>query len=234
MSLNMSNVISIKKNLIQIKQHIANLAEKYGRNPHEIQLLAASKGQSVEKIVIAFDEGQRLFGENYLQEALLKMQLLAVKPIEWHFIGTIQANKTRKIAKNFSWVHSVSNAKIAKRLHDQRNAHLQPLNICIEVNISNEPHKSGAAPQEVLSLCQYCLHLPRLRVRGLMAIPAPQKNFEDMRAQFHKVAELANQLRAEKIPLDTLSMGMSEDFEAAIAEGATIVRIGTAIFGPRK
>lgn len=197
-------------------------------------MLAVSKGQSIEKIREAYDAGQQLFGENYLQEALIKMTALSDVHIEWHFIGPIQSNKTRKIAEHFSWVHSVDNLKTAQRLNDQRPAHLPPLNICLEVNISHEISKSGIAPPQTKSLATTCLSLPRLRLRGLMAIPAPQIDFQQQRAAFHLLAELFHALRGDGIPLDTLSMGMSDDFEAAIAEGSTIIRLGTAVFGRRE
>lgn len=230
----------VKANLKKIQTLIAEYENKYQRKPGSVQLLGASKGQSVEKMRAAWQAGLHRFGENYLQEALEKIAAFAqdnddqsLPPLEWHFIGPLQSNKTRKIAENFAWVQSVSNEKIAKRLNDQRPQSLPPLNICIEVNTSNEPSKSGLRDkQEVISLAKYCLALPRLRLRGLMTIPAPQSDLAAQRETFHKIFELWQTLRQE-FPFDTLSIGMSGDFEAAIAEGGTLVRIGTAIFGQR-
>lgn len=180
-----------------------------------------------------FKAGQNCFGENYLQEALPKMIALSNKSIEWHFIGSIQSNKTRNIAGHFAWVHSVDDMKIARRLNDQRPRHLPPLNICIEINVSHEATKSGIDFDKALALAQYCLTLPRLKLRGLMTIPAPMKNFNEQRNEFHKLFLLYQSLRGKGFTLDTLSMGMSGDFEAAIAEGSTLVRIGAGIFGER-
>ena len=168
------------------------------------------------------------FGESYLQEALPKIALFP--DIEWHFIGPIQSNKTRKIAEHFAWVQSVANAKIAQRLNDQRPPHLPPLNICIEVNISHELTKSGIIEQDLFKLTEYCLNLPRLKLRGLMGIPAPTADLEQQRKQFHQLFLLYQTLKQQGFDLDTLSMGMSDDFEAAIAEGSTLVRIGTRVY----
>ena len=223
----------IQKNLIEIKNAIIRHEKKYAREIGSVSLLAVSKGQSIEKIKEAYDAGQRSFGENYLKEALSKMEALSDLPIEWHFIGSVQNNKTRKIAAHFSWVQSVDHIKIAERLNAQRPNSLPPLNICIEVNISEEATKSGVAIAQVLPLASACLSLPRLKLRGLMAIPSLQKTVEEQRQSFHQLELLWQSLREKDIPLDTLSIGMSHDFEAAIAEGATLVRIGTAIFGER-
>ncbi|TAK75471.1 MAG: YggS family pyridoxal phosphate-dependent enzyme [Gammaproteobacteria bacterium] len=217
--------------LLKVKKLITEYEQKYQRAPHAVTLLAVSKGQPVEKIEALFHAGQVLFGESYVQEALPKIHALADKPIEWHFIGPIQSNKTRKIAEHFTWVHSVDAINIAKRLNDQRPAHLPPLNICLEVNINHETTKSGVLPEDVSSLATYCTALPRLRLRGLMAIPAKQSTFTAQRETFHSLFLLWQSLRHQGFALDTLSMGMSNDFEAAIAEGSTLVRIGTAIFG---
>lgn len=227
----------VKANLEKIQTLIADYEKKYQREPGSVRLLGASKGQSPEKIQTARSAGLHCFGENYLQEALEKIEILNADPsqpsLEWHFIGPIQSNKTRKIAEHFDWVQSISSEKIVKRLSDQRPASLPPLNICIEINSSNEPSKSGLHDkQEIISLAKYCLALPRIRLRGLMAIPAPQTDFTEQRAAFREVHQLWQQLRQE-FPFDTLSIGMSGDFEAAIAEGSTLVRIGTAIFGQR-
>lgn len=219
-------------NIQKIKKLIADYEQKYHRQNGSVQLLASSKGQSIEKMTDAYNAGQRSFGENYLQEALEKIAILP-PDIEWHFIGTLQSNKTRKIAEHFAWVQSIGDMHIAKRLNDQRPIHLPPLNICIEVNISHEETKSGVIINEVLPLATYCLTLPRLKVRGLMTIPAHQHHFDEQRQSFHQLYILFQSLRQQNIPLDTLSMGMSEDFEAAIAEGSTMVRIGRAVFGER-
>lgn len=216
-------------NLISLIQQY----KTYYNNPNNIKLLAASKGQPLEKITALYNQGQRAFGENYLQEALEKMTALADTEIEWHFIGTVQSNKTKKIAEHFSWVQTVADSKIAKRLSEQRPSPLPPLNICIEVNISNEASKSGIAPKEVLALAQYCMTLPKLKLRGLMCIPEQYNDIHKQRDIFHTMFLLYQSLRKQDLPLDTLSMGMSGDMEAAIAEGSTMVRIGTALFGER-
>ncbi len=224
---------NITSSLAAVKTHIIDYAKKYGRDPASITLLAASKTQSIDKMLTAYHAGQHVFGESYVQEALEKMTHLP-DDIEWHFIGHIQSNKTKSIAEHFSWVHSVDNEKIAHRLNDQRPAHLPPLNVCIELNINHEASKSGVLTNDAaLELALCCLSLPRLKLRGLMAIPAPQKILADQRSEFHQLTMLWQYLRDRGIALDTLSMGMSEDLEAAIAEGSTLVRVGTAIFGPR-
>ncbi|MBX3708468.1 MAG: YggS family pyridoxal phosphate-dependent enzyme [Gammaproteobacteria bacterium] len=223
----------IEKNILAIKKLIADYEKKYHREPHSVRLLAVSKGKSANQIAEAYQVGQSCFGENYLQEALLKIAALSDKQIEWHFIGPIQSNKTRKIAEHFAWVHSVDNIKIARRLNDQRPSCLPPINICIEVNVSNEETKSGTDIDNIMPLISYCQTLPRLTLRGLMAIPVQHKNFTDQRNECRKLCSLWQSLRDQGILLDTLSMGMSNDFEAAIAEGSTLVRIGTAIFGER-
>jgi len=223
----------IKKNFLELQTQIRLCETKYQRTPHSVALLAVTKGQSIEKISAAIDAGQTAFGENYLQEALPKIAFFTGKNLEWHFIGPIQSNKTKKIAEYFSWVHSVTHIKVLQRLHDQRPEHLPPLNVCIEVNISDEPTKSGVNIDDIFALADHCTSSPRLILRGLMAIPSLQKNFSDQRAQFHKLAILYEKLREKGYMLDTLSMGMSSDWEAAIAEGSTMIRIGTALFGAR-
>ena len=223
----------IENNLIAIKQSINLFEERYGRQSGSVQLLAASKGQPAEKILTAINAGQRAFGENYLQEALTKISAINDPSVDWHFIGSIQSNKTKKIAEHFSWVQSVADKNIAQRLNDQRPEHLPPLNICIEVNISAERAKSGVMADELLWLLDFCNTLPRIKLRGLMAIPAIQSDFDAQRKIFHKLLSLLHSLREQGYNLDTLSMGMSDDYEAAIAEGSTMVRIGTAIFGHR-
>lgn len=203
------------------------------RHPDEVKLLAVSKNFAVDALRDAYQAGQRSFAENYVQEALDKMKALQDWAIEWHFIGPIQSNKTRAIAENFAWVHSVDRLKIAGRLSEQRPEHLPPLQICLQVNISNEASKSGVAPNEVSALAQAMTKLPNLKLRGLMAIPAPSDDVVIQRNGFAQLRQLRDQLNQQGLQLDTLSMGMSHDFAAAIAEGATMVRIGTAIFGER-
>jgi hypothetical protein len=228
---------SIAENLQAVQRAIVAAARNAGREPREITLLAVSKTFGADAVREAMSAGQTAFGENYLQEALDKMTELgriapALRP-EWHFIGPIQSNKTRPIAENFSWVHSVDRLKIAQRLSDARPSDLPPLNICLQVNISNEASKSGAAPKDVFALAQQVAALPRLALRGLMAIPEPAGDEAAQRVPFRQLRELAEALRAQGVVIDTLSMGMSADLAAAIAEGATMVRIGTAIFGKR-
>lgn len=228
--------MTIQTNLLEIKSLIAQYEEQYLRPIGSVQLLAVSKGQSIEKINQAIDVGQRAFGENYLQEALEKMLAFANKKLEWHFIGKIQSNKTRKIAEHFDWVQSIDDRQIAKRLNDQRPAHLPPLNVCIEVNISNEATKSGIPLNAVPLFVEYLLTLPALRLRGLMASPAinqPVSSTRTAQEAFHQLFQVFQSLQFRYPALDTLSMGMSGDFEAAIAEGSTLIRIGTAIFGER-
>jgi pyridoxal phosphate enzyme (YggS family) len=204
---------------------------------HGVELLAVSKTFGADAVIAAAEAGQAAFGENYLQEALEKIAAVrATRPdleLEWHFIGPIQSNKTRPIAEHFDWVHSVDREKIAHRLSEQRPAHLPPLNSCLQVNISGEASKSGVLPTDVIAVAQAIAALPRLRLRGLMAIPEAEGDAEQQRAPFRQLHALFDQLRAEGLALDTLSMGMSGDMAAAIAEGATIVRIGSAIFGTR-
>ena len=224
---------AIATNLQAVQQRIIEAASRFGRDPETITLLAVSKTWPASAVERAADVGQSFFGENYVQESLQKIAALTHKNLSWHFIGPLQSNKTRSVAEHFDWVHSIDRLKIAERLAVQRPGHLPPLQICIEVNVSGEKSKSGCAPEAVLSLCQAIATLPRLQLRGLMTIPAPEENFELQRLAFRRLRSLLAQVCAEEIPLDTLSMGMSHDLEAAIAEGATIVRIGTAIFGAR-
>lgn len=207
------------------------------RDGDAVKLLAVSKTFPAEAVLEAIAAGQHAFGENYLQEALDKIAAVAAAlpsaQVEWHFIGPIQSNKTRPIATSFAWVHTVERLKIAQRLSEQRPAGLPPLNICLQVNISGEASKSGATPEELPELARQVALLPNLKLRGLMAIPEPETDVAKQRAAFALVRALAEQLRAGGIELDTLSMGMSADMAAAIAEGATIVRVGSAIFGAR-
>lgn len=223
----------IQAHLHSLKNSIRECEATYHRDLNSVSLLAVTKGQSVAAILQAVEAGQRQFGENYLQEALAKIGLLDKKELEWHFIGPIQSNKTRKISEHFSWVQSVSSARIAKRLNDQRPPDLPPLNICLEVNVSHEKTKEGASFQDIFSLADYCMSLPRLKLRGLMAIPAPKKIFSEQCAEFHKLKNVYNLLLEKGFVLDTLSIGMSNDWEAAVAEGSTMIRIGTKIFGQR-
>lgn len=214
-----------------MRERIHGAARVAGREPSSVALLAVSKTQPAERIAALFQLGQRSFGENYLQEAAGKIAELKFLPIDWHFIGPIQSNKTRPIAESFSWVHGVDRLKIAERLSAQRPEALPPLNICIQVNVSGEASKSGVSPDAVGELVAAAAALPHLRVRGLMALPAPELSEHQQRAGFRRLRELRDACAG--VALDTLSMGMSDDLEAAIAEGATWVRIGTALFGPR-
>ncbi|MDP2760488.1 MAG: YggS family pyridoxal phosphate-dependent enzyme [Sideroxyarcus sp.] len=223
---------AILSNLQAVQLAVAGAARAAGRRENAVQLLAVSKTFAAEAVREAYHGGQSAFGENYLQEALDKIEALRDLPLEWHFIGPIQSNKTRPIAEHFAWVHSVDRLKIAERLAAQRPLHLPPLNICLQVNVSGEASKSGVAPEAVAQLARAVARLPQLRLRGLMAIPAPAAGSQQ-RAPFARMRELLEDLNRQGLQLDTLSMGMSHDFAAAILEGATIVRIGTAIFGSR-
>ncbi|SNR65953.1 hypothetical protein SAMN05192560_0431 [Methylobacillus rhizosphaerae] len=216
-----------------VRSRIETAALAAGRTPGSVHLLAVSKAHTASELRKVYAAGQRKFGENYLQEALDKQQELQELDIEWHFIGPIQSNKTQPIARHFDWVHSVDRSKIADRLNAARSMELPRLQVCIQVNISEETSKSGIAIQDVMALAAYIQQLPRLQLRGLMTIPAPTTDPMQQQAQFHAVRQIYNQLLAQGYALDTLSMGMSEDFPAAILEGATIVRVGSAIFGPR-
>ena len=226
--------MTIRDNLQTIGERIQQAEQSFNRPLGSVQLLAVSKKQPLNAIVEAYAAGQRLFGENYAQEMAEKAQNLKHLAIEWHFIGPIQSNKTKLIAQNAAWVHSVDNLKIAQRLNEQVPADKAPLNVCMQVNISHEASKSGLSANETLALAQQIVALPNLRLRGLMAIPAPEVNFAQQRAVFAQLRQLLQQLNQQGFNLDTLSMGMSDDMQAAIAEGATIVRIGTAIFGTRQ
>jgi len=223
----------IASNLQAVRDAISAAAFEAGRPTSEIKLLAVSKTFPPDALRAAYHAEQRSFAESYVQEALDKMAALQDLPIEWHYIGPIQSNKTRAIAENFMWVHSVDRLKIAERLSEQRPAHLPPLQVCLQVNISMEPSKSGVAPEEAGALAHAIAKLPGLKLRGLMAVPAPSDDFAAQRLPFAQLRGLRDQLNRQGLQLDTLSMGMSHDFAAAIAEGATIVRIGTAIFGDR-
>ncbi|HLS99742.1 MAG TPA: YggS family pyridoxal phosphate-dependent enzyme [Porticoccaceae bacterium] len=226
---------NITANINRVRERLDNAARAAGRDPAAITLLAVSKTQPAASIRAAHAGGLRDFGENYLQEALDKIALLRdLADIRWHFIGPIQSNKTRAIAEHFAWAHGVDRLKIAERLSQQRPAALPPLNVCLQVNIDGEASKSGVAPEALPALADAVAALPGLRLRGLMAIPAPSDDAAAQRAPFFRLAQQLATLRARLPGLDTLSMGMSDDLEAAIAEGSTLVRVGTAIFGPRR
>jgi len=233
MPLTSSNPTNIAKNLAQIQLNISLYCQKYHRDPETVHLLAVSKTKPSEDIRTAFNAGQISFGENYLQESIEKIHELADLKIEWHFIGAIQSNKTREIAENFAWVHSVDRLKIARRLNAQRPDSLPALNICLQINISHEDAKSGFNIGDVKSAINEIIKLPNINLRGLMAIPAKADNFDEQRKVFAKMKSLLETLKLEHPQIDTLSMGMTGDMEAAIAEGSTILRIGTAIFGSR-
>ena len=221
------------KNLNDIHARIASAAGDCGRAVDSIMLLAVSKKKPASDIRLAFGCGQRDFGENYLQEALQKMQELQDLDISWHFIGAIQSNKTRSVAEAFDWVHCVDRLKIAKRLSEQRPTTLAPLNICIQVNIDHEASKAGIELSELNELAMPVAALPGIRLRGLMAIPAPRADYNGQCEAFARLAEAMESLRQQGLDCDTLSMGMTQDMDAAIAQGSTLVRIGTAIFGER-
>lgn len=224
----------IAANLQAVIARIETAARQAGRDPAGVRLLAVSKTWPASDVQAAIAAGQRAFGENYVQEGVDKIAALAGQGLEWHFIGPLQSNKTRPVAENFDWVHSIERLKIAQRLAEQRPASLPPLNVCVQVNVSGEASKSGCDPSEAVALCHAVAALPGLRLRGLMAIPAPVEDFAAQRAPFAALRKLYEQLQGEGLALDTLSMGMSHDLAAAVAEGATLVRIGTAIFGERK
>lgn len=225
----------IAANLQQVRARIVTACTAAGRDAAGVQLLAVSKTFGPEAVRAAHAAGQRAFGENYVQEGLAKIEALADlrSELEWHCIGPLQSNKTRPVAEHFDWVHSVDRLKIAQRLSEQRPAHLPPLSVCLQVNVDAGANKSGVPPGEALPLARAVAALPGLRLRGLMAIPEPAPDFEAQRALFLRAAAVFDQLRAAGIVLDTLSLGMSADLEAAVAAGSTMVRVGTAIFGRR-
>ena len=223
----------IAANLQAVHRRIAQAIQAAGRAPEAVRLVAVSKTFPAQAIRAAVDAGQTAFGENHEQEGLRKIGELRDLRIEWHFIGPIQSNKTRGIAENFAWVHSVDRAKIAQRLSDARPPGVPPLNVLIQVNVSGEPAKSGVAPEGLLELARQTRRMPGLALRGLMAIPRPTGDEKQQRSQFRVLRELKDSLAQADIALVELSMGMSADMEAAIAEGATMVRIGTGIFGQR-
>lgn len=227
-------MIGVTENLALISDLLAKAAIEAEREPDAVHLLAVSKKQPVAKILAARDAGQRDFGENFVQEGLEKIQQTRDLDLVWHFIGHLQTNKTRVVAENFDWVHTIDKLKTAQRLSAQRPPSLGPLNICLQINIDGEPGKSGIAVDELPALAAACAELPNLALRGLMCLPAVREDFAAQREPFARLRELAEDLRSLGIETDTLSMGMSGDYRAAIHEGATIVRIGTAIFGARK
>ncbi|MEI7611701.1 MAG: YggS family pyridoxal phosphate-dependent enzyme [Betaproteobacteria bacterium] len=224
---------TISANLQAVRARIDAAARKFGRRPEDIALLAVSKTWPACDVREAAFAGQKSFGENYVQEGVEKVAELASLNLEWHFIGPLQSNKTRLVAESFDWVHSIDRLKIAERLSEQRPDALPPLQVCLQVNVSGEATKSGVDPSDVDELAQRIAALPRLTLRGLMAIPAPSEDFDQQCTDFRRLREIAERLQDTGLTLDTLSMGMSHDLEAAIAEGSTLVRVGTAIFGER-
>jgi pyridoxal phosphate enzyme (YggS family) len=227
------NATPLGRRLASVRNRIIAAERRFGRAPGSVGLLAVSKTQPADAVRAAAREGLRAFGENYLQEAVAKQTELTDLAIEWHFIGPIQTNKAKNIARCVDWVHSVDRIQVAERLAAHRPGDRPPLNVLLQVNVSGEESKSGVAPDDLPPLAATVAVLPRLRLRGLMCVPAPAADFERQREPFRLLRELLDALRATGCPADTLSMGMSDDLEAAIAEGATLVRIGTAIFGPR-
>ncbi len=228
-----ASAAAVAGRLTAVRERLHAAAIEAGREPGSVALLAVSKTKPVADIRAALAAGQRAFGENYLDEAQTKIAALEGERIDWHFIGAIQSNKTRRIAARFDWAHGVDRDRIARRLGAQRPAGMAPLNICLQVNIDAEPGKAGVEPAELAALAAAVDGLPGIRLRGLMAIPAPRRDFDAQRAVCARLRRLFESLRAAHPQMDTLSMGMSGDLEAAVAEGATLVRIGTAIFGAR-
>lgn len=224
---------NMEKNLNLVRARILDAARACGRDPDSVLLLAVSKKKPAAEIRLAYRLGQRDFGENYLQEAQQKMQELADLDISWHFIGAIQSNKTKPIAEAFDWAHCVDRAKIAQRLSEQRPDGMPPLNVCIQVNLDHESTKAGVEADEVSALAAEICNLPGIRLRGLMTIPAPRDSEQEQRIPFARLAAMLSALQQQGIDCDTLSMGMTQDLEAAVSEGATLVRVGTAIFGER-
>lgn len=226
-------MISIADNVKNVSQRIQKATNLASRDINSVQLLAVSKTRTAEELKPAIDAGLTQFGENYLQEALLKIEALHTYPLVWHFIGPIQSNKTRAITEHFDWVHSVDRLKIAQRLNDQRPSHLPPLNVCIQVNINDEQSKSGITLSELDELSEAIAALPNMTLRGLMTIPAASQSTAELRESFSAMSMAFERLKHRYSTIDTLSMGMSSDIELAIAEGSTLVRVGTALFGAR-
>ena len=225
---------AVAARLAAVRARVADAALAAGRDPAEVGIIGVSKRQSLAAVRAALAAGLEDFGENFVQEALGKMDALGPGQARWHFIGALQSNKTAAVAERFDWVHSVDRDKLAERLSRQRPAGLPPLNVCVQVHIGDEPSKSGVAPDEAGALARRVAGLPGLRLRGLMAVPPPETDATRQRAWCRRLAELFAEINAAGLAMDTLSMGMSDDLEAAVAEGATVVRIGTAIFGPRQ
>ena len=225
--------ISVSANLQQVRKRIELACQAAGRPVDAVQLLAVSKTMPAQAVRDAHAAGQTAFGENYIQEGVDKIASLADLPLEWHCIGPIQSNKTKLVAENFAWVHSIDRLKIAERLSAQRPAHMPALQVCLQVNVDGGSNKSGVTPAELLALAKAVAPLPHLRLRGIMTIPEPAENEAAARAVHRQAKELFNSLQAAGLAVDTLSMGMTGDLEAAIAEGSTCVRVGTAIFGHR-
>lgn len=230
--------MTIKENIHQIKQRITAIAQQCERDPKQIQLIAVSKTKPISAIKEAIEAGQRLFGENYVQEGIAKIEYFQKNhtnlDLEWHFIGPLQSNKSKLVAENFSWVHTIERDKIAKRLNEQRPNHLPAMNVLIQINISNEVSKSGIVPDEMFNLAKIIQELPNLKLRGLMAIPAETSDLQQQIVTFKRMYDLYIQLQNRYENIDTLSMGMTHDMQAAITAGSTMVRIGTAIFGARE
>lgn len=216
-----------------VRERLRVAQQRFGRSPGSVSLLAASKDQPAERIRQLAALGQRAFGENYLQEACPKLDACADLDIEWHYIGAVQGNKAAEVARRFDWVHTVASVSVARRLALARPAGYPPLNVCLQVNIDAEPSKAGVTPSAAVDLARAVVDWPQLRLRGLMTIPAPAEDFAAQRRPLRALRELLLALREQGFFLDTLSMGMSGDLEAAVAEGATVVRLGTALFGPR-
>ncbi|MGQ5488513.1 YggS family pyridoxal phosphate-dependent enzyme [Thauera sp. ZXT1-4] len=225
---------TIAERLLAVRSRVAAAAHAVGRSTDDVRLMAVSKTWPAEAVREAAEAGQRVFGENYVQEGVDKVEALRGMGLEWHFIGPLQSNKTRPVANAFDWVHSIDRLKIAERLSAQRDVHLAPLNVCVQVNVSGEDSKSGVAPEQAIELAHAVAVLPQLRLRGLMCIPEPTEDVALLRARFGLLRSLRDALLKGGLEVDTLSMGMSHDIEPAIAEGATIVRVGTAIFGERQ
>ena len=225
---------SVSANLAQVRKRIELACQAVGRASDTVKLLAVSKTMPAQAVREAYAAGQLAFGENYIQEAVDKIAALADLPLEWHCIGPIQSNKTKLVAENFAWVHSIDRLKIAERLSAQRPAHLTPLQVCLQVNVDGGSNKSGVAPEDLLALAQAVAKLPHLQLRGIMTIPEPAETEAEARAVHQQAKRLFDHLKTAGLTLDTLSMGMTADLEAAVAEGSTCVRVGTAIFGARQ
>jgi PLP dependent protein len=227
------SVTQITDHLTRVRERVAKAASAVGRNPENITIVAVSKQNPASAVNAAYEAGQRDFGENFVQEAVAKIEALDLPDVRWHFIGHIQANKTKDIARYFDWVHTIDRLKIAQRLSDQRPHYAAPLNVCIQVNLAEEPQKSGVLVSGLPALANELRRLPRLRLRGLMTIPPADAEPSTVRALFGALHDLLDQLALQGFEIDTLSMGMSADLEIAVQSGSTMVRVGTAIFGPR-